>query len=171
MFTAEIWKKAVGYETFEVSNLGRVKNTRLGIIKAQRKTHNGYLIVTLKGNGVKHTEYVHRLVAKAFIDNPKQFPSVNHIDENKENNCVNNLEWCSILYNNCFAGRAKRVGDHHKQNHSKCKQVKNLDTNEIYVSVREAGRQTGICSMSISACLSGKQKHAGGFRWGGWFDD
>lgn len=165
MFTAEIWKKAVGYDTFEVSNFGRVKNTRLEIIKAQRKTPNGYLIVTLKENGVKHTEYVHRLVAKAFINNPEHLSSVNHIDENKENNHVDNLEWCSTLYNNCFAGRAKRVGEHHKQHHPKCKRIKNLDTGEVYVSVREAGRRTGICSMSISACLSGKQKHAGGFRW------
>lgn len=166
MFTAEIWKKAFGYETFEVSNLGRVRNTRLNIIKAQRKTPKGYAIVTLKENGIKHTEYVHRLVAKAFIPNPNNLPQVNHIDECKDNNNVKNLEWCSISYNNAYNGRAKQIGAWHKLHHPKRKPIKNIDTGEVYMSVRDAARKTGICNISISYCLNGKQKHAGGYRWG-----
>ena len=165
MTTAEIWKQAKGYENFEVSSTGRVRNKTLDLVKKQRKTSNGYMIVTLKENGVRHTEYVHRLVAKAFIDNPSKLPAVNHIDENKENNRADNLEWCSTSYNNCFAGRAKKIGLHHRQHSPLKKQIRNADTGEVFVSVREAARQVGVSNTAISACLCGKQKHAAGQRW------
>lgn len=165
MITAEIWKQAKGYENFEVSNTGRVRNKALDLIKKQRKTANGYVIVTLKEKGVKHTEYVHRLVAKAFIENSGNLPAVNHIDENKENNRADNLEWCSTSYNNCFADRAKKVGAHHRQNSPLRKQIRNADTGEVFASVREAARQFGVSNTAISACLCGKQKHAAGQRW------
>lgn len=166
MITAEIWKKAIGYDNFEVSNLGRVRNIKLRLIKSQRMTPNGYPIMTLKENGIRNTEYVHRLVAKAF--HPKSnFDGlqVNHIDENKENNAADNLEWCTPTQNYCHNGRAKRVGENHKLNSPLRKAVKNVDTGEVYQSVREAARQTGICNVSISCCLTGKQKHAGGYKW------
>lgn len=165
MFTTEIWKKAKGYENFEVSSIGRIKNKALNLIKKQRTSKNGYLIVTLKENGIQHTEYVHRLVAKAFIDNPHNLPAVNHIDENRQNNRVENLEWCDTRYNNCFAGRAIRIGEHHKKHSPLRKQIRNADTGEMFPSVREAARQTGVSCTAILACLNGKQKHAAGKRW------
>ena len=57
---------------------------------------------------------VHRLVAEAFLENPENLPCINHKDENKLNNCVDNLEWCTIAYNNCYGDRLKRVSEANK---------------------------------------------------------
>lgn len=165
MITNETWKKVKGFNNFEVSDKGRVRNIKLGLIKSQRKTKTGYMIVDLKENGNKYTRYVHRLVAEAFIKNAFFYECVNHKDENKENNCVENLEWCDIAYNNTYHGRAKKIGEHHKKYHPSCKKVKCVETGVIYDSVRAAGRITGICSICISCCLNGKQKTAGGYHW------
>lgn len=69
MITNETWKKVKGFNNFEVSDKGRIRNIKLGLIKSQRKTKTGYMIVDLKENGNKYTRYVHRLVAEAFIKN------------------------------------------------------------------------------------------------------
>lgn len=102
----EIWKSVVGYEGFyEVSNMGRVrsldrKNSRGSRVKGRylkyKKTSRGYLSLQLCGKDC----LIHRLVAKAFIPNPENKPQVNHIDGNKENNCIENLEWCTSSENN-----------------------------------------------------------------------
>ena len=83
MITNETWKKVKGFNNFEVSDKGRVRNIKLGLIKSQRKTKTGYMIVDLKENGNKYTRYVHRLVAEAFIKNAFFYECVNHKDENK----------------------------------------------------------------------------------------
>lgn len=164
-FMNEIWKNIKGFNDFEVSNLGRVRNARLGLVKSQRSTPTGYKIVDLKENGQRHTRYVHRLVAEAFIENLSDHPQVNHKDENKENNHSGNLEWCSVAYNNSYNERAKRVGQHHKNNHPGRKQVICICTGIAYASLNEAARQTGVNRMSIAYALNGKQKTAGGYRW------
>lgn len=91
------WKTIEEFPNYEVSNYGQVrrvckKHTRL---KKTRLNEFGYEIVHLSNNGVNKHRAVHRLVALAFIDNPDNLPEVNHIDLNKENNCVSNLEWVS----------------------------------------------------------------------------
>lgn len=161
----EIWKPVAGFENFEVSSLGRVRNVALGIIKLQRPDTKGYMMVDLKESGQKRIRYVHRLVGEAFIENPAHHPQINHKDENKANNHVNNLEWCTVAYNNTYNGRAKRVGKHHQNNHPKRKKVICTCTGMIFSSVREAARKTGICNVSISYALSGKQQTAGGYKW------
>lgn len=111
----EIWKDIDGYEgKYQVSNLGRIKslkdrygNTIEKILKPG-KIKNGYLIVILCKNGTKKTSKVHRLVANAFIPNTNNFRCVNHKDENKENNCVENLEWCTYQYNNTYRNLQQR---------------------------------------------------------------
>jgi hypothetical protein len=104
----EIWKDIEGYEgLYEISNMGRVKALpKWGgcIFKKERllKTHdNGkqYLYVDLYNDGKRKKDYIHRLVAKAFVDNPNNYPHINHIDENKSNNTYSNLEWCTPKYN------------------------------------------------------------------------
>lgn len=95
----EIWKDIKGYEgMYKVSNFGKVMN-----VKTQRiisdYSMKGYRMVQLWKNNIRKGICVHRLVAEAFIDNPYNLPQVNHIDENKSNNNVTNLEWCSISYN------------------------------------------------------------------------
>lgn len=109
----EIWKEVVGFEgSYKVSNLGRVFSYK----KVSRKEHfmkpcndgNGYMIVCLRKQGKKYIKKVHRLVAEAFIPNPQNLPQVNHKDENKANNCVENLEWCSSRYNINYGTAIKR---------------------------------------------------------------
>ena len=93
----EVWKDCKGYEgLYQVSNYGRVWS-----VKGQRYftgsvNNRGYYATTLTAkNGKRKTEMIHRLVALAFLNNPNNYPQVNHKDENKLNNCVDNLEWCT----------------------------------------------------------------------------
>ena len=101
----EIWKDIKGYEgIYQISNLGQVKSlhNKLGqkeLIMKQNLKRNGYYQIRLKNNGKQKDYIVHRLVAQAFIDNPMKLPCINHIDENKTNNNVENLEWCTVEYN------------------------------------------------------------------------
>jgi len=118
----EIWKDISGYEgLYQVSNLGRVRSLdRLshyirngnpeaklfkGRIMKQSHTTDGYLMIYLRKGGKDKYYSVHRLVAQAFIPNPENLPFVNHKDEVKDNNCVDNLEWCTHIYN-CNYGTA-----------------------------------------------------------------
>lgn len=98
----EIWKTIEEEPKFEVSNLGRIRVKKTGLIRKLHKgvTCKGYLNVMIYQGNNKHKNYlVHRLVAKAFIPNPEGKPQVNHIDNNRENNCVENLEWVTISEN------------------------------------------------------------------------
>lgn len=119
----EIWRDIKGYEgLYQVSNLGRVKSLEryvkgiYGLRKVQQKIisitrirTNGYMQVHLTKNGIAKTYQVHRLVAEAFIPNPHNLPIVNHKDENKINNCVWNLEWCTYSYNLTYGNRLLKV--------------------------------------------------------------
>lgn len=115
----EVWVDVTGYEgLYQVSNLGRVKSfgatSRQGwqlkerILK-QTVEPKGYAKVGIRKDGKLKTVRVHRLVAEAFIPNPYEFPEVNHKDENKANNRVENLEWCSSKYNCRYGTKAKRA--------------------------------------------------------------
>lgn len=118
----EIWKDIAGYEgLYQVSNLGRVKSLDRTVqyfrngkletkifkskIMKQNYTSAGYLMIYLRKDGKDKYNAVHRLVAQAFIPNPNNLPCVNHKDEVKDNNSVNNLEWCTHIYN-CNYGTA-----------------------------------------------------------------
>lgn len=115
--TEEIWRPVVGYEgLYEVSSYGRVRSldrydSRNHFIKGRiMKFRNcrGYLRVTLCNNGLYNQISVHRLVAQAFIPNPDNLPMVNHKDEDKTNNIVENLEWCDAKYNNSYGTITER---------------------------------------------------------------
>ena len=114
----EIWKDVKGFEgRYQVSNLGRVRSLDFtwlaynykvcGYVECKRKgkilkpktSYNGYLQVCLKISSKNHYKLLHRLVADAFIPNPNNLPTVNHKDEDKWNNRVDNLEWCTYKYN------------------------------------------------------------------------
>lgn len=124
--TDEVWRPVVGYEGFyEISTFGRVKRVRTNF-KHENRPHNesyerilrpetskdGYLRVDLSANGIARHKQVHRLVAEAFIQNPNNFPMINHKDEDRKNNHVSNLEWCDAKYNNNY-GTRKQIGSLH----------------------------------------------------------
>lgn len=91
---------------YQVSNLGRIRSIKNGTkIKKQYERPNGYMQVCLYQNGKITTYKTHRLVAEAFIPNINNLPEVNHKDENKINNCVDNLEWCTSSYNKNYGTR------------------------------------------------------------------
>lgn len=111
----EIWKDIEGYKGYyQVSSRGRVKGLLRTIDKGYYGKQvypetimntfesNGYIMVTLRKDGTKHNYKVHRLVAKAFIPNPNNYPCINHKDCNRKNNTVENLEWCTYYYNNHY---------------------------------------------------------------------
>lgn len=121
--TEEIWKPVVGYEgLYEVSSYGRVRSLdryvryksngyRLhrGRILTGSINRDGYIMCHIRTNEVSKYYLVHRLVAEAFIPNPYNLPEVNHLDEVKTNNRVENLEWCDVKYNNTYGTRKERV--------------------------------------------------------------
>lgn len=129
------------------------------------QTVRGYLRVGLYINGRQVFKRVHRLVAEAFIDNPDNLPQVNHKDEVKTNNCVENLEWCNAKYNNNWATRNERLAKARINHPDLSTKVLCIETGTVYPSAHEAERQTDIYQTHISACCNGKQKTAGGFHW------
>ena len=99
----EIFKDIKNYEgLYQVSNLGRVYSVRNNKILKPKLNKYGYLSVNLKYKGSRVTKSIHRLVGEAFIPNPNDLPQVNHKDEDKTNNCVDNLEWCTAKYNHNY---------------------------------------------------------------------
>ena len=96
----EVWKDIPTAKEYQISNMGRVRKRRHFL--RLTLNDNGYLRVSLNGKPA----YVHRLVAKAFIPNPHHYPDVNHKDEDKQNDQVNNLEWCTSQYNNRYGEHA-----------------------------------------------------------------
>ena len=94
-----MWKDIKEYEgLYTIDENGNIKN-KDGYQKKINVAKNGYCIVDLYKNNIRHTYTVHRLVAQAFLDNPYNLDVVNHKDGDKTNNCVSNLEWCDYSYN------------------------------------------------------------------------
>ena len=169
----EIWKAHPEYAGIEVSTLGRVRTldkavpcrgngTRLvkGRVLKQRGTNNGYLQVHFKVDGKDVHKYVHRLVAQTFILNPNNFPEVNHLDCNRKNNNVSNLEWCSNAYNNWYRvkfGKSQGVPV----------LAVNLKTLEVskFPSQSEAGRELGVYQPNITRVIKGNLNQTHGY----WF--
>ena len=160
----EEWKDIADYEgIYQVSNLGRVKS--LGNNKSRQEKilklqlhRTGYLLVKLCKEGKKRNYKVHRLVAQAFIPNPDNKSQVNHRDENKSNNKVENLEWMTCKENINHGTRTSRT----------CKPICgiNIKTNKRieFPSTAEAGR-SGFDPCHIVNCLKGRRKTHKGHRW------
>ena len=152
-----------GYEgLYMVSNLGRVKSLRKNVIMVQRYDRYGYKRVGLRNKDGLKTFTIHRLVAMAFIPNPDNLPCVNHKDEDKTNNCVDNLEWCTVEYNNNYGSRPEQLSITKTNGKlSKIVQQYTLD-GELYAeypSLGEVERITGFSKANVSACCNGKPHH------------
>ena len=113
----EEWKVIKGYENYAVSNYGNVKNIKTNYqLKTRVNKKTGYVQVEIRKDGKSRTFNCHRLVAIAFIDNPNNLEEVNHKDENKTNNHVDNLEWCDRKYNVNYGTHNERVSKTKKEN-------------------------------------------------------
>lgn len=158
----EIWKDIQGYEgLYQVSTLGRVKRVTTGRILKGSKDKDGYLMVRLSKNNIKSDKAIHRLVAQAFIPNPENKLEVNHIDENKTNNSLYNLEWMTRKENINHGTRNERAS---KSNSIPiiAINIKNGESQEFYGAC-ECARQLGLYQQHISAVLNGKQKQTKGY--------
>lgn len=163
MNEVETFVKIDGFENYEVSNLGKVRNMKSGRTLKPYLTPNGYLMLCLYENNKRKYLLLHRIIATAFIDNHEEKPCVNHIDENKLNNDLSNLEWCTAKENNIHGTRIKRAAE------KLSRKVIQLDLNDnvlnIFKSMRQAERETGVLVGNISSCCNGKTKSAGGYKW------
>ena len=162
----EIWKDIPNYEGYyQVSNLGQVKSVKRNLILKQN-TVRGYKQVTLQKQGTIKNKMVHRLVLETFspCQNMEKL-QVNHKDENKINNCLDNLEWLTAKENVNYGTRTERQIYTQIYHNYRCKAIICVETNQSYISIRECSRITGIDKASISRCLKGKQKTAGGYHW------
>lgn len=178
----EIWKDIKGYKgLYQISNLGKVKNVKTQKILKNytSKQDKGYLKVSLYSNLKSKNFKIHRLVANAFIANPCNYPQVNHINGNKQDNCVENLEWCNNSHNMKEAYKIGLV----KSSHSGCfkkgehkKQeipINQLDLNgnliKTWSSFTKAEKffrpNSKAISTNIHGALNNKQKTAYGYIW------
>ena len=133
----EEWRDIKGYEgKYKISSYGKVKSLKHKDEKLLKPSYDkdGYKQVILCDNGKDKKWFIHRLVAIHFLPNPNNLPQVNHKDEDKANNVVENLEWCTCKYNINY-GTAKN-----KKAKSQGRQVLCITTGKIFYSIREAGR-------------------------------
>lgn len=163
----EQWKDIKGYEgIYQVSDLGNIKRLagspkcKEDRILRKSVSSNGYLFITLYKNGKSKIYRIHRLVMENFcpVENMENL-EVNHLDEDRTNNCLNNLEWTTRAENLNYGNRAKKYGE------ARGKKVKCIETGIIYCSTREAERQTGCPHTHISDCAKGKQETCKGYHW------
>ena len=176
----EQWKPVKGFENYEVSNMGNIKSLNYMHTKETKilrlcKDKDGYLRVNLYKNGKRYAKLVHRLVAQTFIPNPENKPQVNHIDGDKTNNTVDNLEWVTVKENQQHAYNAglhkpikhteetkKKISKTLKgENHPQAKRVICITTGETFNCILEAERKYNVAHQDISKCCKGKIKSAG----------
>lgn len=156
---------------YEISNYGRMVNTKTGNLLKTQANKKGYQVIRVTINRVKRTFRIHRLVAQYFVSNPNNKTQVNHIDGNKNNNRYDNLEWCSNAENAHHAiktGLWESVIEGAKLENEKRKKkviARNIHTNEIlrFSSISDAERQIG--TRHIVDVIKGKRKQAKGYEF------
>ena len=168
----EVWKDIKNYEgLYQVSNLGRIKSLKHGkerILKSFKEA-NGYLKICLCNNNVKKTFSIHKLVANTFLDNPKNHPVINHINGNKSDNRIINLEFCTYSYNSKQAYELGLLKRKYGKENPCAKKVCQYDKKGNFIkkwdSIIEASQKLGINHSHISECCGGKYKTTGGYVW------
>lgn len=175
----EVWKDIKGYEgLYQVSNLGRIKGLKRKVKSPQGSSgfrtikekiliphisNRGYAVVNLSKDNIKVLRSIHGLVCDAFLENPNNYHCINHKDENKLNNCVNNLEWCTTRYNNLYNNKIDRLTK------ARMKKIVQIDNDnkaiKIWESSKTVGDALGISNTLITRCCRERGKTAGGYKW------
>ena len=161
------WRPITRFPNYQISNNGDVVNITTGRKLKPIRESTGYSHVTLCDNGQQYQTSIHRLVAQEFIANPDNKPMVNHIDGDKSNNHVGNLEWCTPSENMQHAyrtGLQKPIASQIRSSLAKSaevrrKPVRNLDTGAEYPSIAECAKAENLQHSAISFHLTGKAKH------------
>ena len=170
----EIWKDVKGFEgLYSISNFGKVKSMERFVKNGKDKqrlqkehevktyinwNRNGYVYCNLYKDNKAYPKKVHRLIAEAFILNPDNLPQVNHKDGNKQNNCVDNLEWVTDVQNKKHGWDNKLyTADHRKQ------KIKCIQTGEIFESVVKCSEIMNIDRRSIFRQLKGEKEYVKGY--------
>ncbi len=160
----EIWKTINGYENYQVSSLGRIR-TKYRTLKNLNK--KGYSVICLCNNNVKKYFLIHRLVALHFIPNPENKPQVNHIDGNKLNNSIINLEWNTSKENINHSwenGLSKNNSNRIKKViESKSIRVKNIVTNEVFNSIKDASIKSNYTEKSLGYQINKSKNNKSNF--------
>lgn len=169
--TEEVWKTYPEYDFIEASNLGRIRSKDRYIMRKDGKKYHakgyilkqwldrgGYLFVNFRVNGKKISRKVHRIIATTFIPNPKNLPQVNHIDCNRTNNVVENLEWCTCQENITYRDKLGHTAKHNSP--KKPVIAVNLKTGKVtcFESQHEAARQLGASQANIWRVINDKRK-------------
>lgn len=169
----EIWKNSYYFpEKYSVSSYGRLKNKEKNYIYKMTNKKNDYFSKVLYYKKEIKSIRVHRIVAKTFIDNPNKYPEVNHKDGNKQNNRLDNLEWCTSKYNtqDAIKRNPKIINGMLFYNKNRAyKNIIQLSKNDEVIkkhnNVKEAFIDTGICQRNILQCLHKQRKTAGKYKW------
>lgn len=166
MANSEIWRIIDEFPNYMISNLGRVKSLDYNGTKQEKilkplKQKKGYLKIGLYKDKKYYSRQIHRLVAIAFIPNPNNEPQVNHIDGNKENNTVNNLEWCNNTYNQVHA-----INNGLRAFKPVIQYSKDGVFIKKWIRATEASKALAIDISTIWRACKGERKTAGGFKWG-----
>ena len=175
----EEWQDIKDYEgLYQVSNYGRIKSlpkfhktnknyssigyiTKSKILK-QYMNHTGYYSVQIKGK-----KHVHKLVLENFVENVNNLPCINHRDENKENNKLYNLEYCTYKYNTNYGTTPKRISETKRKKYGRKTNQYDLQGNflKTWNNAREIDQELNIAWQNVWKCCNGKRKTAGGFIW------
>lgn len=162
----EVWKEIPGFDNYQVSNLGRVKSKKR-ILKLYENKRSGYLYTHLSQNKKTKVMRVHRIVATVFIENKNNKLYINHIDGNKTNNCVSNLEWCTPKENSIHARDVLKIDFSKGIEITHLKSQKRIirSDGKIYNSIKEAKEDMKNKNAHIVEVCRGKLKTACGFGW------